>query len=303
MTENAVEFTRLTKRQGRFTLGPLSFAIPRGGIFGLVGPNGAGKTTTLDLLAGLGGPDSGSVRAHGLDVGTNEVEVKRRLAYAGPETNYAAWRRVGRAIDFVSGFYADWDEVRCAALLETFALERAKPIADLSFGEKNKLSLVMALARDPELLVLDEPTTGLDPAARQFLFADLLRRMQTDQRTIVIATHQLAELERFADRVALLDHGQLRLCADLGCLTERFRQLDIALPAAAEWPPQPGVRLIRRSGDRARVLVDREETRDDWHARLGGATLAESALTLEELYLALVDNDNATAARVAESLT
>jgi ABC-2 type transport system ATP-binding protein len=288
MTENAVEFTGLFKRQGRFTLGPLSFGIPRGGIFGLVGPNGAGKTTTLDLLTGIGRPDSGAVRVYGLDVGANEVEVKRRLAYSGPETSYSSWRRVGRAIDFVSGFYADWDEARCAALLETFALDRAKSIADLSFGEKNKLSLVMALARDPELLVLDEPTTGLDPAARQFLFADLLHRMQTDRRTIVIATHQLAELERFADRVALLDHGRLRLCADLGSLTERFMQLDLALRAGDPWPSPPGVRLIARSGDRARALVDREEARADWAARLGGTPLAESALTLEELYLALV---------------
>jgi len=301
MTENAVEFTALVKRQGRFALGPLSFGIPQGGIFGLVGPNGAGKTTTLDLLAGLGRPDSGSVRVHGLEVGTNEVEVKRRLAYAGPETSYGAWRRVGRAIDFVSGFYADWDEARCESLLGNFALDRAKSIADLSFGEKNKLSLVMALARDPELLVLDEPTTGLDPAARQFLFADLLRRMQIDRRTIVIATHQLGELERFADRVALLDQGRLRLCADLGSLTERFRQVDIALRSGDELPAQSGVRLITRSGDRARVLVDREEAREDWEARLGCAPLVESALTLEELYLALVGKG--AAAQTLESVS
>jgi ABC-2 type transport system ATP-binding protein len=241
------------------------------------------------------------VRVHGLDVGTHEVEVKRRLAYAGPETSYASWRRIGRAIDFVSGFYADWDESRCARLLETFALERGQSITDLSFGEKNKLSLVMALARDPELLVLDEPTTGLDPAARRFLFADLLHRMQTDRRTIVIATHQLAELERFADRIALLDHGRLRLCADLGSLTERFTQLDIAMPAGAELPAEPGVRLLARAGDRARLLVDREETRDDWQTRVGAAPLAASALTLEELYLALVDKS--AAAHSAETLS
>jgi ABC-2 type transport system ATP-binding protein len=300
MTDNAVEFTELVKRQGRFALGPLSFGIPQGGIFGLVGPNGAGKTTTLDLLAGIGRPESGLVRVHGLDVGRHEVEVKRRLAYAGPETSYAAWRRVGRAIDFVSGFYADWDEARCAALLETFALARDRSIADLSFGEKNKLSLVMALARDPELLVLDEPTTGLDPATRQFLFADLLRRMQTDRRTIVIATHQLAELERFADRVALLDHGRLRLCADLGSLTERFTQLDVALRANQALPEQPGIRLLARAGDRARVLVDREEARDDWQARLGCTPLAQSALSLEELYLALVGKP--PGARATEAL-
>jgi ABC-2 type transport system ATP-binding protein len=287
MMDNAVEFIGLAKRQGRFALGPLSFAIPRGGIFGLVGPNGAGKTTTLDLVAGLGRPDAGQVLVHGLDVGRNEVQVKLRLAYAGPELSYTAWRRVGRAIDFVSGFYPDWDDARCAALLEVFALDRADRIADLSFGAKNKLSLLMALARDPELLVLDEPTTGLDPASRQFLFADLLHRMNTDARTVVIATHQLAELERFADRIALLDRGRVRLCADLGSLPRRFSQVDIALPSGA-LPVQPGVSLMARSGDRARVLVDREEAVADWPERLGAEVLAESALTLEELYLALV---------------
>jgi ABC-2 type transport system ATP-binding protein len=259
--------------------------VPRGVVFGLVGPNGAGKTTALDLLAGIGRPDAGAIRVLGLDVARHEVAVKCRLAYAGPEVSYMAWRKVGRAIDFVSGFYPDWDDGRCAALLDAFGLDRGKPIVSLSFGEKNKLSLLMALSRDPELLVLDEPTTGLDPVARRFLFADLLHRMRQDSRTIVIATHQLGELERFADCVALIDQGRIRLSADMGALAERFMRVDIALSETAPLASIPGVTLLERSGNRASLLIDRDLVPPGWHA---GEIIAESPLTLEELYLALL---------------
>jgi ABC-2 type transport system ATP-binding protein len=298
MTEPAVEIIEMVKRRGGFCLGPLSLVIPQGVIFGLVGPNGAGKTTTLDLLAGLGRPDSGTIRVLGRDVASHEVEVKRRLAYAGPETSYAAWRRVGRAIDFVSGFYPDWNAQRCDTLLTAFGLDRGKSIAGLSFGETNKLALLMALSRDPELLVLDEPTTGLDPAARRFLFADLLHRMRGENRTIIIATHQLGELERFADRVALLDRGQVRLCADLATLLDRYCQIDITLPDGAAPKLPPGLTLLEQSAGRARLLLDRDLLAADWRARLGTDILAESPLTLEELYLALVSPP--LPARVAE---
>jgi ABC-2 type transport system ATP-binding protein len=288
MSENAVEFIEVAKRRGGFRLGPVSLVIPRGVIFGLVGPNGAGKTTTLDLLAGIGRPDAGSIQVLGLQIARHEVAVKRRMAYAGPETSYVSWRRVGRAIDFVSGFYPDWDSRRCETLLSVFGLQRGKLISELSFGEKNKLSLLMALSRDPELLVLDEPTTGLDPTARRYLFADLLHRMRGENRTIIISTHQLAELERFADRVALLDRGQIRLCADLGTLTERFVQVDVEAADGQMLPAQAGITIMQRAGGRARLLIDRDIVPADWQSRLGTAPLAQSALSLEELYLALV---------------
>jgi ABC-2 type transport system ATP-binding protein len=288
MTENAVECVEVAQRRGRFKLGPLSLVIPKGIIFGLVGPNGAGKTTALDLLAGIGRADAGSITVGGLDITRHEVAAKRRIAYAGPETTYVSWRRVGRAIDFVSGFYPDWDHARCDTLLTAFGLNRGQLIADLSFGEKNKLSLLMALSRDPDLLMLDEPTTGLDPTTRRFLFADLLHRMRNGDRTIIIATHQLGELERFADRVAVLDRGQIRLCADLGALPDRFTRLDIALPDNTPLPLPPGITLLQRSAGRASLLLDHETIAPGWKAGVSASIVAESPLTLEELYLALV---------------
>jgi len=194
--QNAVELRDVVRRQGRFRLGPISLAIPAGGIFGLIGPNGAGKTTLLDLICGIGRADGGTITVLGMDVAHNEVAVKQRIAYAGPETSYQPWGRIGRLIDFVSGFYPDWDDAKCAQLLEAFGLQRSQSIATLSFGGASKIGLVLALSRDPALIVLDEPTTGLDPVARRVLYGELLHRMQQPDRTILIATHLLADLER-----------------------------------------------------------------------------------------------------------
>jgi ABC-2 type transport system ATP-binding protein len=223
-----------------------------------------------------------------MDSVRNEVAIKRRIAYSSPQTSYAAWRSVGGAIEFISGFYADWDAARCDELLTIFALNPWQRISELSFGEVNKLGLLIALARDPDLLILDEPTTGLDPVVRQFLFADLLRRMQRSGQTILIATHQLGELERFADHVALMQQGKITLSGDVASLLERFHQINVALGGAAASPVMPGVTLLARSGDRAGLLVDREHAPPNWRTLLGCDIVTEQALTLEELFLGLV---------------
>ena len=285
--QNAVELRNIVRRQGQFRLGPISLDIPAGGIFGLIGPNGAGKTTLLDLMCGIGRQDSGTVTVLGMDITRQEVAVKQRLAYSGAETSYLPWSRVGRLINFVSGFYPDWDDAKCDRLLEAFSLQRNQSIPALSFGGASKLSLVLALSRDPALIVLDEPTTGLDPVARRVLYAELLHRMQRPDRTIVIATHLLSDLERFADRVALIHHGTLRLDADMANLADRYLQIDVALVSGTRAPSLPGLTLLAQSGSRARYLADRTFLLPDWEAALPGEIVEQKALALEELYLAL----------------
>jgi ABC-2 type transport system ATP-binding protein len=219
---DAVALKGVTRRLGKFVLGPLDLEVPRGGVTALIGRNGAGKTTTLDLLMGMGRADSGAIEVLGLAMPRDEVAIKQRVAYVNPDISFLAWGKVGRALDFVSGFYPDWSDARCNELLAAFGIGRGERIAALSFGARIKLSLVMALARDAELLLLDEPAVGLDVEARRRLFSEILDFVKREDRAIVISSHQLSDLERVADHVAIIDKGQLMLFSRMDRLVERF---------------------------------------------------------------------------------
>jgi ABC-2 type transport system ATP-binding protein len=287
-SHHAIRIQDLRKSFGlEFTLGPVTLNIPRGAICGLVGPNGAGKTTLLNLLMGVGVPDCGTASLVGQDVRENEVEVKRRVAFVSPDLSYRAWGTVGRAIDFVRGFYPDWDAGRCEHLLYQFDVHRSERIDALSFGARVKLAVVMALSRDAELLLLDEPTAGLDPLARQQLFAELLAFMRNESRSIVISSHNLTDLERFADHVAVMQQGRVVAFGAIPDLLERYVQLDVQLPS--DDPRVRALKVIARQENRARLLFDRwgAQSRESLDA-LGVEVLGETALTLEELFVALM---------------
>jgi ABC-2 type transport system ATP-binding protein len=293
MAQHAVHIREIRKSFGlAFSLGPVSLSIPRGAICALVGPNGAGKTTLMNLLMGIGQPDGGTAELAGHDIRAEEVEVKRRTAYVSPDLSYRAWSTVGRAIDFVSGFYPDWDAERCERLQQSLDLHRSERIDTLSFGSRVKLATLLALSRNAELLLLDEPTAGLDPLARQQLFAELLKYMRNEDRTIVISSHQLADLERFADHVAVMQAGQIITYGAIPDLLERYVQLDVQLPRNA--PVQhSAIRAISRQEDRARVLLDRWTPQRQSLEALGAQVISESPLTLEELFLALMKTGRA----------
>jgi ABC-2 type transport system ATP-binding protein len=283
MSDPAIAIEQLRKTvSATFSLGPVSLVVPRGTVCALVGPNGAGKTTLLNLLMGIGPGDGGRATVLGHDLASAAVAIKRHTAFVSPEISYRAWGTVGRAIDFVSGFYPDWDPGRCEQLRDQLGLKRTERIESLSFGGRVKLSLLMALSRSAELLLLDEPTIGLDPLARQGLFAELLGFMRSEDRTIVISSHQLTELERLADHVAVINQGQIVVSGTVHDVLERYQELDVLLgPAGLE--NRPGIYPLARAGDRVRVLVDRScaDTR-------GLDTINTRALTLEELFVALI---------------
>jgi len=270
-----------------FTLGPLSFSVPRGSIYALIGPNGAGKSTLLNMLMGLGEPGWGRIRVLDRDLSADEVEVKRHTAYVSPDMDYRAWGTVGRAIDFVRGFYPDWNAARCEELQFALGVHRDSRVEALSFGARMKLALVLALSRDAELLVLDEPTLGLDAIARRQLFTELLKFMTGDGRTILISSHQLTDLERFADHAAIMNRGKLLTSGRMDLLVERYRQFDARVvrePAAAP----AGVSVLDRQGDRVRLLIDRDAAAPDVLEALEVEVLAQVPLTLEDLFLALI---------------
>ncbi len=274
-------------------LGPLNLEVPRGSVTALIGPNGAGKTTTLDLTLGLGAPDGGHIEVVGLAMPAEEVAIKQRVAYVNPDLNYQPWGRVGRALNFLRKFYPDWNDTRCEQLLADFGLERSQKIGTLSFGARIKLALVAAFSRDAELLLLDEPTTGLDVNAKRTLFGLILDFVKRKDRAVVISSHQLADLERVADHVAIIDKGRLVLFEHMDRLVSRFVQVDARLATmdvatGGALPRLEGVKALGRDGERLRLLLDLDITGRDQLAAHGFEILSETPLTLEEIFLGLV---------------
>ncbi len=288
MTTPAIALDGLYCKLGKFELGPITTSVPRGSVVALIGPNGAGKTTLLDLIMGLGRPGRGRIEVVGLSHPRDIVAIKARVAYVNPDLNFATWGTVGRALDFVRGFYPDWDDARCERLLKAFEIKRADKIATLSFGGRIKLSLVAALSRDAELLLLDEPTVGLDVAARRVLFHEILDVVKAENRTVVISSHQLDDLERLADHCAIIARGQLLTLAPMDGLLDRYRQVDAVIPGRL--PDIAGLKLIARDGDRVRLLVDRSVCGDRDLEAGGVRPVAEVAMTLEDLFVALTSD-------------
>lgn len=287
MNPTAIETHQFLRRQGRFQLGPLDWSVPTGSIYALVGPNGAGKSTLLDLLMGMGRAHGGTAKLLGLDLERDEVAIKRRVAYVSPELNYNLWSRVGRAIDFVAGFYPDWDMAKCQRLEEAFQLERDDKISSLSFGARTKLSLVIALSRDADLYLLDEPTTGLDVLGKNTLFTELLSVMESAQKTVVISSHNLTDLERFADHIGILNEGKLLLSGRMDEVVQRYQEVDI------EWSgngpcPVPGAKVLSRDDSRARLLVEQSNSYGSLTIPTGTHVIGQSPVTLEQLFVDLV---------------
>lgn len=284
----ALEIRGLVKRYAKFTLGPVDLTVPRGAIYGLIGPNGAGKSTLIDLVFGIGGNDAGSIRALGLDHRLDEVALKHRVAYVSPDLNFATWGRIGKAIRFVRGFYPDWDDTYCAALLSSFGLSESDKIATLSFGARTKLSLLLALSRRPALLVLDEPTTGLDPVSKQQVFGELLQAVSDGERSVLISSHGLGDIERFADHVGLIKEGRLLLEGRTDEIVDRYRLVEFFSPGTAITSLPAGLTVLRRFDDRIHALLDQQSAASAWLEARPAASASFTRLTLEDLFIALV---------------
>ncbi len=286
-TSPALEVRALEKHFPAFTLGPLDLTVPTGAIYGLIGPNGAGKTTLIDQIFGMGTPDAGAIKVLGLDHTRDEVAVKERAAYVSPELNYAIWGKVGRAIRFMRGFRPSWDEAYCNRLMEIFGLNANDRIPTLSFGSRTKLALLLAMAWHPQVLVLDEPTTGLDAHSKRAIFTELLSIVRDEVRTVLISSHQLTEVERFADRVGVLHRGKLVAEGATAELVERHVLAEFEAGQGEGWEQVAGLHVQEREGSRWRAVLDTLTCPLESLSRRGARDVRTQPLTLEELFLAL----------------
>ena len=240
MSEPVIDVSGLTRRFGaRTALTAVSVSVPCGAVYGLVGANGAGKTTLIKHVLGLLRPDTGSVRVFGLDPVAEPVAVLSRIGYLSEENDLPGWMTVDELIRYSRALYPGWDDAYAEELRQTFALDASAKIKDLSKGQKARAGLLIALAHRPELLVLDEPSSGLDPIVRRDILGAVIRTIADEGRTVLFSSHLLDEVEEVADHVTMIDHGRIVLSAPLDAIKQSHRSLDEAFIAYVGSAPTP----------------------------------------------------------------
>ena len=227
MTAPIIQMRDVAKYFGSaIVLSSLDWEVRQGQVIGLLGRNGAGKSTLIECLLGLREVDAGSVRLFGEDVAALSDTTRARIGYVPQKSNLFEWMTPLQLLDYFKAMYPRWNQVKVDALLERWgfnALLLNKPIGRLSGGEQQRLSIIRALAHDPELLVLDEPVSSLDPAGRRAFLSELVDGVIERGTTVVFSTHILTDLERVALEVAFLKDGRLALQGPLDELLEGAR--------------------------------------------------------------------------------
>jgi ABC-2 type transport system ATP-binding protein len=216
MSDPVVALELVTRRFGDKTvLNAVSLSLPRGAVYGLVGANGAGKTTIIKHILGLLRAESGTVRIFGLDPVADPVAVLSRIGYLSEENDLPGWMRVDELLRYSRAFYQNWDDRYAEELRASFALDPSAKIKDLSKGQKSRAGLIVALAYRPELLVLDEPSSGLDPIVRRDILGAVMRTIADGGGTVLFSSHLLDEVEQVADHVIMIRQGAIVTSAPL----------------------------------------------------------------------------------------
>jgi ABC-2 type transport system ATP-binding protein len=211
MTEHALQVHGLRKSFEGFQLRDVSFKLPKGHVMGLVGPNGAGKTTVVKLIMNLITPEAGEIKILGLDHRKQEAEAKAQIGFVYDVMPFYADVSLLNTKKAIAPFYEKWNEALFSDLAATFELPLKKAVKKLSQGMRTKFALALALSHEAELLILDEPTTGLDPVFRRELLHGLSGLLQDEGKSVLFSTHITSDLERIADYVAFIRDGSIRL--------------------------------------------------------------------------------------------
>lgn len=286
-----VDIRRLTRNFGATTaLEDVSLTIPRGGVFGLIGGNGAGKTTLIKHILGLLRAQSGSVQVFGLDPVAHPVGTLGRIGYLSEDRDLPDWMRVGELMRYTSAFYPNWDDHFAEELRDTFDLDRRARVKDLSRGQRARAGLLVALAHRPELLVLDEPSSGLDPVVRRDILGAIIRTIADEGRTVLFSSHLLDEVERVADRVAIIHQGRIVLTAPMDEIKETHHRITLRFEQPIDEPPSM-IGTLTRDGEGAEWTYVCSGSGDQLRraAEALGATVVDDAtLSLDEIFVSRV---------------
>lgn len=290
---NAFELRNVTKRYGRaVALDDVTLAVPRRSIVGLIGRNGSGKSTLLRHVTGLVLPDAGETITLGKPAAKLGSAELARIGAVEQHAMSLEWMRAERLLRYVSSFYSTWDRVLEADLVAALEVDLSARVMSLSPGNRQRFSLVLATCHHPDLLLLDEPLSDLDPIARQTVLALLLDRFSTDDITIVISSHMLRDIEPVVNRIVCLHHGRVVMDDEIDALSERFAEWIVTSPEGrlpVNWT-EPYILSAHGDRTRARLLVRDPARHQAAFAAMHGAQLESRPLNLEGVFPLLTGN-------------
>ena len=300
MSDKVIEVRDLSRRFGTtLALDGIRLEVQPGLVYGLVGANGAGKTTLIKHLLGLLRARQGTVKVFGLDPAQHPVEVLQRIGYLSEERDLPEWMRIDELMRYTRAFHPNWDQAYGLELLELFGLDPAKKVKHLSKGMRAQAGLIAVVSHRPDLLLLDEPSTGLDAVVRRDILNAIVRTVADDGRTAIFSSHLLDEVEQMSDHVFMVDGGKLVLEGSLDEIKESHHLLVLRFPRACErLPPIEGVLSAEGSGNTWKVVCNGAagQVREAAQAMGGEVTLSRGA-SLQEIFVARVGRDRLKASQ------
>jgi ABC-2 type transport system ATP-binding protein len=291
MTDLCVHFEGVTKRYQHFTLDDISLELPTGCIMGFIGANGAGKSTTIRILMGLVHQDSGNVNVLGHSMPAEQAAAKLEIGFVSEDMRLYGAATLAWHMEFIASIYPRWDKPYAEHLLRRFDLKPAQKVKGLSHGQRVKAALLLALARRPRLMVLDEPTTGLDPVARKEVLDELMAILNDEDRTVLFSSHNTLDVEQISDQITFIDRGRIIDSDNKEAFLDRWRRLRLVLPQDTTLPSLPGIVEV---GGSSRLPVLTTNSFDPAMVSLcrdfGASVQSVDSMTLEEIFVANVNH-------------
>jgi ABC-2 type transport system ATP-binding protein len=291
MNDLAIEMSGVCKKYSFFSLDHVDLKVPEGQIMGLIGPNGAGKSTTIRILMGLVRQESGDVRVLGHSMPAEQVAAKWDIGFASEDMRLYEPMTVGWHMNFIASIYPNWDAAYAQLMLKRFGLYAEQKIKELSHGQRVKATLLLMFARKPKLLVLDEPTTGLDPVARHEILRELTNVMADEGRTVLFSSHNTQDVEQISDRITFIDRGRIIDSMDKEMYLDRWRRMRLEVPLGIELPALPGIIDVRQEGRLAVATANAFDSDLASAYESSGARVQRiETMTLEEIFVANVEH-------------
>jgi ABC-2 type transport system ATP-binding protein len=289
MSEPVILLDGVEKSYPYFRLTDIGLRLEPGQILGFVGPNGAGKSTTLRILMAMVRQDRGSVRVLGRSMPREQAAAKQDIGFVSEDMRLHGSESLAWHMRLVADLCPAWDAAYATILVDRFNLHPEQHVRALSHGERIKAALLLALARRPRLLILDEPTTGLDPVARHEILAELMDVVQDERRAVLFSSHNTQDVEQISDQIAFIDRGRIVDAGDKETFLDRWRRLRLDVPPGIALPAAPGVVDTVTSGRQAIVTTRAYAPGfEAGYAAAGVGIHAVERLTLEEIFVATV---------------